>query len=46
MDAQSLQFVCSVIYDLLNDAVQCLRNIIVLKDSTSALFVAHLPNLL
>ena len=39
IDETNLQLACSIIYDLLNDGVQALRNIIVVKDFTSVIFV-------
>ena len=39
IDETNLQLACSIIYDLLNDGVQALRNIIVAKDLTSVIFV-------
>ncbi len=39
VDSQGLQFACSVMFDLMNDAVQALRNIIILKDVKSVIVV-------
>ena len=39
VDSTGLQFACSVIFDLVNDAVQALRNIIILKDVKSVIVV-------
>ena len=39
VDTPNLQTVCSVIYDMANDTVQALRNIIVLKDIKAVIAV-------
>lgn len=39
IDKNSLQLACSVIFDLINDAIQALRNIIVLNDIKSVVLV-------
>ena len=39
IDENNLQLACSIIYDLLNDGVQALRNIIIVKDFTSVVLV-------
>ena len=45
IDKGNLRFVCALLYDILNDSVQALRNIIVLKDIKSVIGVKELCNI-